>query len=223
MINRTHVKSLVQQVNPVPVAMTDGLSARAAEELADLVGPVEAQRRAPAPRSSRRGFLVAAVACTAAAVVATVAVFALNDPKEPGEGGGDPMADEPYFGTTAELEGASVLIVRARLGAGHEETTDGLTETVATAQVLATAKGAFPTGTRIELAYTTPGSGPETADLAAGKEYVLLLDELDGNRFTPVNTTQGVYGVEDGHAVAGDDNDVTLSAGVLKALRLLTP
>lgn len=145
---------------------------------------------------------MAAVACTAAAVVAGVAVFALNDPKEPGGGGGGPMADEPYFRTTAELESASVLIVRARLGAGHEETSDGLTETVATAEVLATAKGTSPTGGRIELAYTTPGSGPETADLAAGKEYVLLLDELDGGRFTPVNTTQGVYGVDGGHAVS---------------------
>ncbi|MFF1305372.1 hypothetical protein [Streptomyces sp. NPDC058307] len=220
MINKSHVKSLVQQANPMPDATVDGLSARAREELADLVGSIETQPRVLARRSSRRGFLVAAVACAAAAAVTTVAVFALNDPKEPGGSHGDPMADEPYFGTTAELEDASVLIVRARLGAGHEETTDGLTETVATAQVLATAKGASPAGGRIELAYTTPGSGPETADLAAGKEYVLLLDELDGNRFTLVNTTQGVYGVEDGHAVPGEDNDVALSAGVLKALRL---
>jgi hypothetical protein len=220
-----NVKSLVQHVNPVPDPPTNGMSARARDELAELIGSdlveaVETKRRGPARRPSRRGVLVAAVACTAAAVVAGVAVFALNDPKEPGGGGGGPMADEPYFRTTAELESASVLIVRARLGAGHEETSDGLTETVATAEVLATAKGTSPTGGRIELAYTTPGSGPETADLAAGKEYVLLLDELDGGRFTPVNTTQGVYGVDGGHAVAGADNDVTLSAGVIKALKL---
>ncbi|WP_329366992.1 hypothetical protein [Streptomyces sp. NBC_01483] len=230
-----NVKSLVQHVDPVPDPPTNAMSARARDELAeligsdligselirsDLVGAVETKRRGSARRPSRRGVLVAAVACTAAAVVAGVAVFALDDPKEPGGGGGGPMADEPYFKTAAELESASVLIVRARLGAGHEETSDGLTETVATAQVLATAKGASPTGGRIELAYTTPGSGPETADLAAGKEYVLLLDELDGGRFTPVNTTQGVYGVDGGHAVAGADNDVTLSAGVIKALKL---
>ncbi|MGW0422078.1 hypothetical protein [Streptomyces sp. NPDC003015] len=164
---------------------------------------------------------MAAVACAAAAAVTTVTVFALNDPKEPGGSGGGPMADEPYFGTTAELEDASVLIVRARLGTGHEETTDGLTETVATAQVLATAKGMSPpTGGDFELVYTTPGSGPETADLAAGKEYVLLLDEPHGNRFTLVNSTQGVYRVEDGRAVPGHNNDVALSAGVLRALRL---
>ncbi|MFJ3825754.1 hypothetical protein [Streptomyces nodosus] len=213
MINKTRVKSLVQDVNPVPDATTDGLSARARGELVELVGSVQTRR------PSRRRALVAAVACTATAVVATVAVFALNGPKEPG-GSDDPMADEPYYRTTAALEDASVLIVRARLGVWHEETTDGLTETVATARVLATAKGASPTSGRIELAYTTPGSGPETAGLAAGKEYILLLDKLDGDRFTPVNTTQGVYGVEDGHAVAGHNNDVALSAGVLKALRM---
>lgn len=165
---------------------------------------------------------MAAVACTAATVVAGVAVLALQDPKQPGggDGGGSGLADEPYFAKTAELEAASVLIVRARLGAGHEETVDGLTETVATAEVVATAKGGSPAGSEIELAYTTPGSGPETAELAAGKEYVLLLDELDGGRFTLINTTQGAYGIEGGHAVAGGDNDVTLSPGVLKALRL---
>ncbi|MGX1474987.1 UNVERIFIED_CONTAM: hypothetical protein RKD50_003795 [Streptomyces canus] len=37
---------------------------------------------------------------------------------------------------------------------------------------------------------------------------------------TLVNTTQGVHGVEDGHAVAGEDNNVALSAGALKALRM---
>ena len=213
MINKVRVKSLVQGVNPVPDATVDGLSASAREELVGPAGAVRTQR------PSRRGILVSAIACTAAAVVATVAVLALNGSKEPG-GSDIPMADEPYYRTTAALEDASVLIVRARLGVGHEETTDGLTETVATAQVLATAKGASPAGGRIELAYTTPGSGPETADLAAGKEYVLLLDTLDGNHFTPVNTTQGVYGVEDGHTVAGHDNDVPLSRGVLKALRM---
>jgi hypothetical protein len=36
------------------------------------------------------------------------------------------------------------------------------------------------------------------------KEYVLLLDALDGGRFTPVSTAQGAYRVEDGHAVASD-------------------
>jgi hypothetical protein len=228
-----NVKSLVKRVNPVQDESTataaDGMSARAYDELVGLVGAEAAERQAGrgrgvrSRRPSRRGVLVAAVACTAAAVVAGVAVFGLQDPKEPGgggDGGGSGLADEPYFATTAELEAASVLIVRARLGAGHEETVDGLTETVATAEVVATAKGGSPAGSEIELAYTTPGSGPETADLAAGKEYVLLLDELDGGRFALINTTQGVYGIEGGQAVAGGDNDVTLSPGVLKALRL---
>jgi hypothetical protein len=88
-----NVKSLVQHVNPVPDPPTNGMSARARDELAELIGSdlveaVETKRRGPARRPSRRGVLVAAVACTAAAVVAGVAVFALNDPKEPGGGGG---------------------------------------------------------------------------------------------------------------------------------------
>ncbi|MGW4220901.1 hypothetical protein ACWEJZ_28290 [Streptomyces bacillaris] len=91
--------------------------------------------------------------------------------------------------------------------------------TVATAVVAATAKGADP-GRTVEVSYTTPGSGPETAGLTEGKEYVLLLDAQDDGRFTLVNTTQGVYEVNGGRAVAGADNDVTLSTGVLKALRL---
>ncbi|WP_159030090.1 hypothetical protein [Kitasatospora albolonga] len=116
-------------------------------------------------------------------------------------------------------EEAADLIVLARLGAGREETVDGIDRTTVTAAVAATAKGAAP-GRTVEVPCTTPGSGPETADLAEGKEYVLLLDAQDDGRFTLVNTAQGAYGVDGGRAVAGADNDVVLSAGVLKALRL---
>ncbi|MFB8103068.1 hypothetical protein ACFC3O_09540 [Streptomyces sp. NPDC056007] len=70
------------------------------------------------------------------------------------------------------------------------------------------------------MSYATPGAGPETAALTEGKEYVLLLDAQDDGRFTLVNTTQGVYEVNGGRAVAGADNEVALSAGALKALRL---
>lgn len=179
-----NVKSLVQHVNPVPDPPANGMSARARDELAeligsdligsepigsDLVGAVGTKRRGPARRPSRRGVLVAAVACTAAAVVAGVAVFALDDPKEPGGGGGGPMADEPYFRTTAELESASVLIVRARLGAGHEETTDGLTETVATAQVLATAKGASRRAAGSNWPTQHPDRGPRRRTSPPGR------------------------------------------------------
>lgn len=79
--------------------------------------------------------------------------------------------------------------------------------------------GADP-GRTVEVSYATPGAGPETAALTEGKEYVLLLDAQDDGRFTLVNTTQGVYEVNGGRAVAGPDNEVALSAGALKALRL---
>ncbi|MET9778171.1 hypothetical protein ABZ023_28625 [Streptomyces sp. NPDC006367] len=218
-----NVKSLVARADPVPDTASDELSARAAEELAALVGSTPVTQRGVRKRRtlrgvSRRGALVASVACTAAAVVAGVAFFTLDGPEEPG--GGGRLSDEPYFGTTAELENAADLIVRVRLGAGHEESVDGIDETVATARVTAAAKGDESSGRSIEVVYTTPGSGPETADLAEGKEYVLLLDTMDGGRFALVNTTQGAYRVENGHAVASGDNDVALSPGVNKALRL---
>ena len=73
------------------------------------------------------------------------------------------------------------------------------------------------------MAYATPGSGPETAGLGAGKEYVLLLEKGEGGRYFLVNTTQGWYAVEGGAAVAGKGNDVVLSPGVRKALRLEAP
>ncbi|WP_073951505.1 hypothetical protein [Streptomyces kebangsaanensis] len=214
-----NVKSLVTRANPLPDAASDGLSTRASEELTALLGSTPVTQRGP--RVSRRGVLAGAVACTAAAVVAVVAgavLFPLGSPKEPEVAGRH--ADEPYYGTTAELENVADLIVRVRLGAGHEEPVDDTDMTVATARVTATAKGGDSSGGSIEVVYTTPGSGPETADLTAGKEYVLLLSTLDGERFFLVNTAQGAYRVENGHAVASDANDITLSPGVLKALRL---
>lgn len=55
-----NVKSLVQHVNPVPDPPTNGMSARARDELAELIGSdlveaVETKRRGPARRPSRRG------------------------------------------------------------------------------------------------------------------------------------------------------------------------
>lgn len=215
------VKPLIENANPVPDAAHEGLSARAADELAALVGPGGATAPATAPeparRSPRRGFLMAAMACGAAIAIGGVAIFTLrSDPARPG---GDAMADEPYYGSTARLEGAATVIVRARLGAGREETVDDIPTTVATAKVVATAKGE-PSGDALQVSYTTPGSGPETAGLTAGREYVLLLEKADDGGYFLVNTTQGWYRVDDGAAVAARDNDVTLSPAVRKALRL---
>ncbi|MFI0819758.1 hypothetical protein ACH4TX_26805 [Streptomyces sp. NPDC021098] len=218
------VKALVKNANPVPDTAHEGLSRRAADELAALVGSGGAAPAAAPRRSSRRGFLVAAVAGGAAVAIGGVAFLGLQgDPagsgEKPGRGG---LADEPYFGSTAGLEGRADVIVRARLGAGREETVDGVRTTVATATVVATAKGET-SGDAIQVDYTTPGSGPETAGLRAGKEYVLLLERGDEGRYVLVNTTQGWYAVEGGAAVAGKDNDVALSRGVCEALRLDAP
>ena len=133
-----------------------------------------------------------------------------------------PMRDEPCFDSTARLEGAAEVIVRVRLGAGREETAEGVRTMVATARVVATAKGGPAPGDTVRLSYTPPGSGPETAPLTAGKEYVLLLERgEDGTHFL-VNTTQGWYAVEDGRALAGRHNRVALSPGVREAVRLTT-
>ena len=222
------VKNRIRNANPVPAAAPGELSDRATGELAELVGSFDAAPPAAAQRPRRRGLLMAAAACGAAAVIGTT-VFTLqpdstgpgSDPAGPvqGPGGGGAAADEPYFDSTARLEGAANVIVRARLGDGREETADGESTTVAPAEVLATAKGK-PSGKAIEVTYTTPGSGPETAGFTAGGEYVLLLEKSEDGGYLLVNTTQGWYGVEDGTAVSGKDNDVDLSPGVRKALRL---
>ncbi|MEU2980816.1 hypothetical protein ABZ678_28655 [Streptomyces hirsutus] len=222
-----NIKSLVTRANPLPDAASDGLSTRASEELTPLLGstPVtqsvtrRGAREGRRPRGmSRRKALAGAVACTAAAVVAGAVFLPLDSPKEPEVA--EQRADQPYYATTAELENVADLIVRVRLGAGHEEPVDGTVMTVATARVTATAKGGDSSAGSIEVVYATPGSTPEAADLTAGKEYVLLLSTPDGEHFFPVNTMQGVRRVENGHAVASDVNDIALSPGVLKALRL---
>ncbi|WP_242433913.1 hypothetical protein [Streptomyces sp. CB01580] len=210
------VASLVRHADPLPTdASEEGLSPRARRELGLLVD--EARPVPPTWRPRRRGVLIGAVACGAAAMVAAVAVLAASGPDEPS---GGLVADEPHYPSTAELEGAADLIVRAKLGKGAERTVDDITSTEAPAEVLATAKGTAPGG-RVTVSYTPPDSGgPETAALEAGEEYVFLLERQDDGRFTLVNSAQGSYGVSGDRAVPTGDNAVTLSPGVLKALRL---
>ncbi|MFI9627310.1 hypothetical protein [Streptomyces sp. NPDC052042] len=211
------VASLIRHADPLPTgASEEGLSPRARGELGVLVGearPVPLTRR---PR--RRGVLIGTVACGAAAVlIGAVAVLAASGPDEPS---GGLVADEPHYPSPAELEGAADLIVRAKLGEGAERTVDDITSTEAPAEVLATAKGTAPGG-RVTVSYTPPGlGGPETAALKAGEEYVFLLERQDDGRFTLVNSVQGSYGVSGDRAVPTGDNTVTLSPGVLQALRL---
>ena len=222
------VKALIKNANPVPDASNESLSARAADELAALVGSGGVPPATAACRPSRRPFLMAAVSCGAAIAIGGATFFSIHsDPAGPGSHhagpgrgpGGDAMADEPYYGSTAKLEGVANVIVRARLDAGHEEDVDGVSTTVAPAKVVATAKG-DTSGGAIQVSYTTPGSGPETAGFTAGQEYVLLLRRGEGGRYFLVNTTQGWYEVENGAAASGKDNHVSLSSGVRKALRL---
>ena len=127
-----------------------------------------------------------------------------------------PVADEPYYRTTGDLERSADVIVRARLDATREA--DG--ETTATVSVVATGKGKSP-GRTIHASYPSPGAAlPAGPELAVRHEYVLLLERMDDGRYVLVNTAQGYYGIEAGHAEAGPDNDVALSEGVLKALGL---
>ncbi|MFI1939138.1 hypothetical protein ACH44C_18515 [Streptomyces purpureus] len=213
------VESLIRHADPLPPGAAEaGLSPRAVAELGALVGGARPPAGTVARPRRRRGVLIAAVACGAAAAVAAIAVFAAGGPDGPGSGGGL-VADEPHYPSTAELEGAADLIVRAKLGAGTERTTDDITSTVAPAEVLATAKGTAPGG-QVTVSYTPPGSGPETAALEAGREYVFLLEHQDDGRYTLVNTAQGAYGVSGGKAVPSEGNEVALSPAALKALRL---
>ncbi|MES4904862.1 MULTISPECIES: hypothetical protein [unclassified Streptomyces] len=198
------VKSLMQQANPVPET-----------ESQEPVRPSERRVR-------RRGLVVsgAAVAVAVAAVVTLVTVFGSQGGGPGGRPAEPPAADEPYYVTTGDLERHADVVVRARVAATHETDEDGVPETTATVRVVATGKGKSP-GRTIQVSYPSPDVGlPAGPELTVRHEYVLLLERLDGGRYVLVNTTQGYYGIEAGHAEAGPDNDVALSDGVLGALGL---
>ncbi|MGY0058464.1 hypothetical protein ACWY4P_18250 [Streptomyces sp. LZ34] len=200
------VKDLMQQANPVPEAV-----------------PGESAEPPRKPLRRRGPVLGGVVAVLAAAVVTVIAVFAVFGTQ--GGSSGDPaakppVADEPYYRTTGDLERSADLIVRARLDATRETDEDGIPETVATVSVVATSKGK-PPGRTIQVSYISPGAAlPAGPELTVRHEYVLLLERMDDGRYALVNTAQGSYGTESGHAEAGPDNDVALSDGVLKALGL---
>ncbi|MFF8956826.1 hypothetical protein [Streptomyces sp. NPDC014894] len=232
------VKPLIQQANPAPEPVFRESPESLREGLASVVGPEAAAASAvpdpPAVRRvppRRRGMLVTGLALGAAAAVAAVTVVALDDGaaekprvtvadpggevKEPPAG----LADEPFYDSTAQLEDAADVIVRARAGKGDATDAQGPPISLTASWVLATGKGKVD-GNALTIAHTTPGTGPETTDLKAGKEYVLLLDRQDDGRYTLVSSTQGVYAVGSGRAEAAGDNPVRLSDGVLKALGL---
>ncbi|KUJ37195.1 hypothetical protein ACZ90_69705 [Streptomyces albus subsp. albus] len=224
------VKSLVKSADPVggrtsaePSRLPDGLAEMAG---AHTLEPPPTGRAEPrSGRPVRRGVLLGGLALGAAAAVAAVAMAVHAPDGSPSPGGraggsGGVVADEPYYPASASLESSADVIVRARIGAGRQETEDGVDYTVAPARVLAIAKGKVA-GRSVLVVHTTPGSGnPETAALDEGQEYVLLLRRNPDGRFGLVNTVQGTYRVEAGKAVPDEDNEVRLSARVLTALGL---
>ncbi|MET0424136.1 MAG: hypothetical protein ABW046_09690 [Actinoplanes sp.] len=129
--------------------------------------------------------------------------------------------DEPYYPSTAALEGQAGAIVRGVITRTVEDDSDGYPATVATVEVRSVAKGAPLPGQPLRVTYTTPGSGPETAGLQVRGEYVLLLEiDRPGSAYL-VNTTQGWFRVAGAEAVAAPGNDVRLSSAVLRSLGLL--
>jgi hypothetical protein len=206
------VKRLMTSANPVPERPDQDLSARARAELTALVGP-EASAAGRAARKRWRLVPAIAVAVVVIAVGVVVALRTLGASPPP-------TADEPFYETTQALEAKADMIVRGRLDSTREQTDNGFPETVATVTVVRVAKGDNLTaGQRIEVAYTTPGSGPETpTGLAPGGEYVLLLVGATGAPANLVNTTQGYYPVSGGRATPAPGNQVPLSDGVKKAL-----
>jgi hypothetical protein len=203
------VRRLMTSANPVPDRPDTDLSARARAELAALVGSAT-----PAARNRRR--LVPVVAVAVVVVVAVGVVVALRTLG----GSAPPTADEPFYDSTQALEASADMIIRGRLESTREQTDNGFPETVAAVTVERVAKGnGLSAGQHIEIAYTTPGSGPETpAGLAPGGEYVLLLVRSTDAPASLVNTTQGYYAVSGGRATPAKGNSVPLSAGVRKAL-----
>ena len=212
----SHVEQLLRAANPVPEDRTTALSARARAELDALVpGAPTAARRRNRPRAL---VLTGAAALVVGAVVVGALVVA------PALTGGPPSsgtADEPFYGTTAELEGRAELIVRGTVTSAIDDQDAGYPRTVATVDVTAVAKGDVAAGSSMQVAYTTPGSGPESPEgLAVGGEYVLLLETIPGEPAVLVNTTQGYFTVTDGRAVPTDQNTVALEPATLAALGL---
>ncbi|MFI1333557.1 hypothetical protein ACH4U7_26335 [Streptomyces sp. NPDC020845] len=202
------VKSLMQQANPVQES-----------------APEEPARPSGRQRARRRGLVlsgaVAALAVAVAVVVTLVTVYGSQGGGSGGRPAEPPAADEPYYMTTGDLERHADVVVRARVDATRETDEDGFSETIATVRVVATGKGK-PPGRTIHASYPSPGGAslPAGPELTVRHEYVLLLERMGDGKYVLVNTTQGYYGIEAGHAKAGPHNRVALSDGVLKALGL---
>jgi hypothetical protein len=218
------IRKLLMEANPVPERRTDELTERAQRELADLTGssapPGPPQNGHPTqsrhPWQSRRRWVpaVAAAAVVLAGLGVGAAVLLNQDGPPPSS------SDEPYYSSTEALEGRADAIVRGTITQATDDDRNGYPETVATVDVRSVAKGSPLPGQPLRISYTTPGSGPESADLKVRGEYVFLLELDPAGPAHLVNSTQGWFRVDGGKAVAAPDNDVYLSPAVLKSLGL---
>ncbi|MGI5212132.1 hypothetical protein [Plantactinospora sp. CA-290183] len=163
----------------------------------------------------RRGPVVGFAVAVAGLLAAVLLGFGALDPPPSG-------TDEPYYDSTAELEGSADLIVRATILTTRDHHEQGYPQTTARIAVARVAKGDLAEGARTEVAYGRPGSGPDAPeDLAAGREYVLLLATYPDSPSVLVNSTQGYYPVSEGRATAASaDNPVPLSPETERALGL---
>lgn len=159
---------------------------------------------------SQRRVLVADVVCTAAAGAARAPFLALR--RLEGTWGARQLAEEPYCGTTTELENAADPIFRTPLGADREKSADGVDETVVTAQVTAAAKGDEPTEGTSKSFPRRPVPAP-SRPTGRRQEHVLLLSTIDGGRLTPGQHGPGHVPGDDGHVVASDGNAIVLNPG----------
>jgi hypothetical protein len=167
------------------------------------------------PRPSLRPALVIGVAC--ALVVAALAVVQpLLRPS--GGGGGGANADYPMYETWADLDAHVDVVVRGTLTAARDTDANGYPETVGTFAATHVAKGDV-TRDPLQVSYVTPGRSAESPDLAVGREYVLLLVEIDG-RLVLLSDVQGAYAVDGGRAVPDRANPVELPAPVRAGLGL---
>ena len=218
------VDRLLRAANPVPEDRGRSLSGRAERELHVLVGddgrgddgeaaPAAATRRHRTPVSRPRLALV--TGAVAVAVLGGVAVAATLRPEPP-----PPAADEPFYGTTQELEARADVIVRGTVTATRETTDEGYPQTLGTVEVTAVAVGGVAPGDELTASWVTPGAtalsenGPRT-----GGEYVLLLEDVEG-LLVLVSQTQGWYPVTDGAAAPADGNPVPLAPQTLELLGL---
>jgi hypothetical protein len=209
-------RKLPMEANLVAEERTNEVSERAQREPADpsgtsaLAGPGENRL----PRRGRRVRALAAAVVILAGLGVGVAVLRNQVGSPPGS------SDEPYFASTEALEARADAIVRGTITQAAEEESNGYPETIATVAVRSVAKGSPVPRQSLQISYTTPGSGPESASLKVRGEYVFLLELGPDGMAYLVSSTQGWFRVDGAKVVAAPDNDIDLSPAVRGLLGL---